>query len=230
MKLKKKESFIYAIIASFIFLVMAAALYFFLNDSSTFTLKETATQPGAGTIISYKKGTELYYDKEKTCEGRCTSNVTLSAMPLYLESSNSIVLPKDMIYVNARSKQYFRANHFSVFASQQEGIFNDNKIVSDLGFLYDGESTYIFLEKTQITINGEQKQLDAFSSIYVNMNSKAFVLYESKTKKITTNKIITDTLEATCADYKIDLKNGVLINQDKNILLYNNVDDLDEMK
>lgn len=224
---QKRNPWYFAGFAMLVFVILGISIYMFLSSSSSFKLKGEYFQVGAGEKIIFEKGEKLTYEKSFTTYQSAKDGEVLTASPLYELGGNSLLLPRDLIYVNAREKAFHRADHFSQFQVTKEGtVFKEKELK---GFLYDGFQQYVFLEPMTLKINGTEINADAGSSITINIASKAYIFYEKGTDQILIDQIYTQSVEAKCNDYRLELMNGILYVGDETILLYSNVDDLESI-
>lgn len=229
MNLKDKKPVKFAIFAMLAFVILACSLFFFLSSSTTSTLKQDHFQIGAGIKMKFEVGTRLTFEENKTTFNGAEKNASLSSAPLYAQDMKSFLLPRDLIFVNARQKQFFRADHFTTFDMDDQDVSIDETLIQK-GFLYDGNQQYVFLEAMTLDMNGKQKELSVGSSIYVNADSKAYILYDRKSDDIEVGNLYSNEIAALCNDYKVDLLNGILMIDDEKILLYSRSEDLDRLK
>ena len=211
-----------------VILVVAGALVFYFTQDSAYVMSEDGFQVSAGEKITYEKGTKFIFKKEGTSYKGAQSNECLTSSPIYYEkNTKEILLPEDEIYVAGKDIDYKKVTAFSTISVKKGITYNDLHIIN--GFIYDGKSTYTFLEDMTLTVNGKDIEFGPLSSITVGQG--AYYFYNTKTKEAKMDLLRVETVIVKNDDYEVDVLNGILYTSsgDK-ILLYSNVDDLDELE
>lgn len=224
---QNRNSWYFAGFAMLVFTILGVSIYMFLSSSSSFTLKNEYFQVGAGEKVVFEKGEKLTYEESYTTYASAKNHEVLATSPLYEKDGSSFLLPRDLIYVDARAKAFYRADHFSEFQVTDEQVLWQDK--NQKGFLYDGFQQYVFLEPMTLKINGKEVSAAAGSSITINIATNAYIFYEKGSDLIDIDQLYTQSMEASCNDYRIELLNGILYVNDEKILLYSNVDDLESI-
>lgn len=223
---KKQHKFLILYITGLFLVVMAVIFIFFIN-SSAYTLKENGFQVVAGNKKKYTSGTNFIYDETGPTYKGAQDNEYIVNSPIYLSKSKSIVIPDDSIYFSGRDSNFRRITSFSEVSNEKGLYINDVEVFG--GFIYDGKNTFTFLEEMDLTINGKNVVVKAFSSI-TTTSTNTYSLYNTSDKTIQVDYIVTDSLEAKGVDYRIDIRNDIMyIQDDQKVLLFNRADLLEEL-
>lgn len=207
-----------------------AAVYLFLNTTAPLTMKDDGFQISAGRRMALKTGTQLLVKEEGTTFRGADEQQVLNTSPIYYVSGDAIILPYDMIYVNARNKTFWRAERFKAVRVAENEVLYEKQRLNDRGFLYDGRNTYVFLEEMVLTINGKTQSVGALSCIQL-YSSDTYTLYDTHSRKIQAERLYQDAVEAAGKDYRIDLANDILYDKEQErTLLFQRSDLLEELK
>ena len=217
-----------SILVSLCILVIAIAIFFFFTHDSAYKMPSDGFQISVGTKNKIEKGTEFVFKSNGTTFKNADSGQYLTASPLYFDNdSKRIVIPQDLIYVEGRKASFKKVAAFKEF-STKDGLTYDGNVIMG-GFLFDGVNTYTFLEKMEITVNGETFEIDPFSTVTVT--DDVYYLYNTKNKEVKFDYLQTSNLTAKNSDYSVDLLNSIFYtsSEDK-VLIYTKIDNLDELK
>lgn len=207
--------------------IVCGLIFILLNTSSSYTLSQDAFQIVAGQKVVFKSGTSFLYKENGVTYKGAEDNEYIASTPLYLDN-NQIVIANDSIYIDARKVTFHKFIGLNEVTNDGQ-IKYKNSFVNG-GFIYDGKKTYTFLEKMELDVNGKKIEVGPFSSITMSSN-KMYCLYNTSKKGIDVDKVYSDSIYATCTDYRIDIANDVLYDKDdKKLLLVNRTDILDEYK
>lgn len=221
----EKSIFIIAIAA---LLVVVMMVFLFMNLNSQKTINTPTYQIVAGQRMDYSTPLKLVYTKEGT-QIKGESNSTLGANPLYYIDEYKIILPKDMVYVRPQKLTSHRINKLSTLTSDGKNVFLDDTQLHG-GFLYDGKSTYIFLEEMNISLNDLNMKIAPFSCVELFENGM-YSFYEYGSAQAYAGELYRLNVEVSNDFYKVLVDDDVMELKDKGrILLFNRPDLLEEMK
>lgn len=206
------------------------AVCLFLNTASPLTMKDDGFQISAGRKDVLKKGTKLTVEEAGTTFRGAAEQQFLNTSPIYYENAGEIILPYDMVYVNARETIFLKAERFQTLSMQGSDVLYERQRLKDHGFLFDGKNTYVFLEKTVLKINGKTQTIGPLSCIML-YTSNTYTLYDTDSKSIQAEQIYQEHVEALTGDYRVDLVNDILYGeQDEKTLLFDRSDLLEPLK
>lgn len=157
----------------------------------------------------------------------------VSNLPIYLNSSNTIVIQSAMIYVNPRDVAFRRVPAFTEISVDNGNIiakYDDVEKTLEPGFLFDGKNLYIYLEKMYVTFNNYTIPVSALSyteaiyqDIVMNFNYEDKSCFYESPKGEAIAKEIND-------DYTISLIGDDVVNyKDQHYLIFTNPSDLESI-
>jgi hypothetical protein len=148
-------------------LIAAVAVTFFVRSARSYDFDEGASQfyaggeykiPGGAVMRRGEGVSTIYY-------GGVTRDAT--NLPIYRSDENTVVLPQDMVYYDPRGGLVAKTDYFTELLYDANGsvtvVRGGASRRADLGFLYDGRDTYLFLEPVTVTLNGYRTELSAMS-------------------------------------------------------------------
>ena len=161
--------------------------------------------------------------------GLTSNNVSINSIPVYYSYySGQVILPANMEIVfpykripmyklGAYSKIYYKNN--ALYANSESGIGR----LYDC-FLFDGESLYVFLEKTTVKIGEQEYSLSPLSFVEVTLNYISIYDYESDNHIFIESP--TEKAFAYTTEYMIELSDDSFRYNNSYYLLIKNVDAL----
>ncbi len=172
--------------------------------------------------IKYYNGKSSLNSKDKTLE--------LTSEPIYYKKGKTLLLPKDMSIVNYETGQIKKINHFSKIVQKKGDIYLDyygDERILNKSFLYDGEDTYVFLEKINIKVGNDEFTMEPNSYLKLINNNSEMIVYLRESNKFF-NVNITDTNVKAVSDYgyEINLKLDSFKNRNGEQLLFKNITNL----
>lgn len=214
-------------------LVLLAAWYG--EKLNTFRPGEDTFQYVAGRKVDFSADAS-YRNKDGVIEVRDErGDHTLNgAVPILYQGEQKMLLPANMILMTpAQSNGLRRVNYFTTVKVEGNiAVFEkDRKSAQSYGgFLYNGEDTYVFLEKTKLRIGTKKVELEPLS--YVRAVYKQYVEYYSSADGVHEWIGMSETdVEATLqSGSKIDAGRDVIDSGEGEALLFRTVDKLDVIK
>lgn len=210
-------------------LIVIVAVFAFLTLNSSKRIGVDSYQVFAGSKIEYSSTTKLIYtDNGIAIKG--DEDSVLSSGPLYQkDDANSIIVPADMVYCNPSTRKYYRIDALSTLVYKDDHIEIDGKKIMN-GFLFDGENTYIFLEKVKVDLNGKEVEMAPFSTISVSTNN-VYSGYDCGSQTIYFDQLLKDSINVTGRNFTLDVVSDVYYDTDKQPnLIFNRPDLLDSLK
>lgn len=143
----------------------------FTSRTNRYTIEGQAAQYYVGSMYRVADGAKMIRTRNgETVLKQGDSERTMTALPVYYEDQQKIVLPQNMVYYDPRSNTSGRLDHFTEIIYQKS---NGNVTVQRgkettpvyQGFLYDGSDLYLFLEPTVLTFNGYRIELGSMSYV-----------------------------------------------------------------
>lgn len=155
---------------------------------------------------------------------------TLDSIPILYENERKMTLPVNMmIMMPSQSATVRRVNYFTTI-KEKNGIvtLEKDKKTADVfgGFLYDGEDTYVFLEKMTFYIGSRKIVMEPLS--YANVAYKQYVEYYNSADN-SHEWVSIDDIEIRAesdSGYTIDLGKDVIDMGSGEMLIYSAVDSL----
>lgn len=224
----KKATTQMTIVLGIVFALIAIVYFFFLNDNA-YQMSADGFQIVSGEKKEFSKGVKFVYQENGITYQGAKDNEYLSSSPLYFnDDKNAILTAQEFVYVEGKSAKMRKTPTFSTIRLNQGIHCNNIRLLG--GFLFDGNNTYVFLEKMSVKVNGREVHLTPLSTMVVNGNTIYFY-YDNQRDQIEMDYIYTDSIIAKCDDYEIDLINDILmIDQEEKVLLYTKPELLDELK
>lgn len=216
--MKKKKLIPIGIVLAFIGVI--SMLFFMLRTNTAYQSNQLMYQMVAGMRSEYQGGSKfLYGDKGPTYSG-ADINEYISNAPLYSLDKTVMVIPVYSIYVNPYVISYQQVPCFSEITFMESAKINGKPLVG--GFIFDGISTYTFLEDMQVELNGVMKNLTAYSSITIS-NGNLYSIYNFDTDTVEFGEYATKTLDVLNEDYRVDILNDILYDsKGERNLIHNN--------
>lgn len=148
---------ILAAIAAFLF-VRGAMRYDFDGPASQFYAGGEFKIPRDAFMRRADGVSTIFYD---------TIERDAANLPIYYTEKQSLVLPNDMAYYNPRSGVSAKMDYFSELRYDADGAVaaarGGTTRNPNMGFLYDGKDTFVFLEPMTVRFNNYKIELSAMS-------------------------------------------------------------------
>jgi hypothetical protein len=165
----KKGKPAFTVIPILICAAIVAVIVWVVLQAGTYTINEPVYRFENGVKFAYSGRTDIRRDDD---EGVYLRNggkdEPIGASPLYYADDKSrVLLPRQMIYVDPLSMKTGRTGYNTLVKLGQDGedvlTINGRETGISGGFIYDGTSTYLFLEPMKIEWSGQKRELDALS-------------------------------------------------------------------
>ncbi len=143
-----------------------------------------------------------------------TEKLTLSSAPLYYDGQPKIFLPVDCTINIPSQRRAAKIAKFTEFEDRQGAVFakiGNDEYGIDEGFLYDGKSTYVFLDDTTVSWNGSAIGMPPLSYAIVVYNQR-IELYPYGGEPVVEQTGQTGVTASTDKGYTIDLGSCILTN------------------
>ena len=191
---------------------MLGGIWYFVSMQTSVKLSSDMEWYYLGTTHSFEKGTLVKAAGKQSAgiEGD-GQKILLKAIPLISPVENTLTLTGDMIYFQLADETIRRMPQFSRISLEggaPKFAYKNQSSAGQAGFLYDGTSTYIFLQDVTLSYNDEQVTLSALSQATLIANQLSYV--DFLTKQGTTVTLEKSTVSASCPVYEIDMTGMVL--------------------
>lgn len=157
--------------------------------------------------------------------------VELDSKPVYYSDiKNQVLLPEDMeIVYPVSGGLIYKVNHFTNIIQKEESIYLKTQISKkniQNAFLYDGEDTYVFVEKTTITLDdGTKIEVSPLSYAQVRYN-ESIEIYNYEKDECTYIESPSKNVIAQTDNYSINISTDSIKYGDKQQLLIKNQNEL----
>lgn len=154
-------------------LVALVAAYILHMDSRT--IKADLYRYEAGRRCDYPGFTRVLRFKNRFILKNGDNEFVLTSAPLYYKDRERLFIPRVMAAYRPAGNEFGKLSYFSELYREQDGVFLENaqdKTPWGDGFLYDGSDLYLFIEKTNVTWNGNMVVMEPFSY--------AIVIYDNR--------------------------------------------------
>ncbi len=212
----RPRDWLIVIIPTVLTLLVAIGILLFNREMMEFKIEKAAKQYYAGMPYDIPTGAKLLRNGEgKTGLSYNGNTKEMDSLPIYFDEEDLIVLPEDMIYNNPRQKTEKYMPYFSQVSKDEntfKAIRGGSSILLDMGFIYDGEDFYLFLEPIIITLNGKEYELSAFSYASAVYEDTVMLFdYETKTFLVIEQAADEVIAKSVSEDYQISLLSDTLI-------------------
>lgn len=192
--------------------------------------EEATYQYIAGVKVDFSENATYRNDKGSISVWDEGEQNTLDNIPILYENERKMTLPVNMlIMVPSQGTTVKRVNYFTT-VKESNGIvtLEKDKKSTDVfgGFLYDGDDTYVFLEKMTFTIGSREIEMEPLS--YANVAYKQYVDFYNSADG-SHEWISIDDMEIKAeseSGYTINLGKDVIDMGSGEILIYSAVDSL----
>jgi hypothetical protein len=189
--------------------VVAAVVLFFVQGAMSYNFDDgPASQFYAGGSYNIPQGAVMRREEDVSIISY--SSVTRDAvnLPIYC-ADGRVVLPDDMAYYDPRGNFAGKADYFAELRLDAYGVTAATRGSASrdlsMGFLYDGEDTYLFLEPVTIRFNGYRIELSAMSYAEAVYDG-TITLYDRESGEFTIEAPTGNALcESVAGDYVISL-------------------------
>ncbi|TCL60927.1 hypothetical protein EDD76_10124 [Kineothrix alysoides] len=217
-------------IAGILLILLVLLVVWYGDGLSSYKPDEATFQYVAGIKVEYSEDA-TYRNKEGMVSIREGSEENVvDSIPILYPGTRKMTLPKNMLIMTpAQGQSVKRVNYFTTL-KEQDGVVtleNDKKKAKVFGgFLYDGENTYVFLEKMVLSIGKQEVQMEPLS--YVRVIYRQFVeYYNSADESYEWIGIESTDIKAESeTGYVIDLGKDIIDMGDGEALIYSAVDSL----
>jgi hypothetical protein len=202
-------------------LILAAivvAVVFIVMRLGTYSIHEPVYRFENGARYDYAGTTELKRNDEDEAiylQNQGESVLLEDAPIYYTDNATSVLLPRQMIYVDPATLRTGRTGYNTLVQIDSEGkgtaLINGDKVDVDKGFFFDGSNTYVFLEPVTISWNGQTVELGplSYAIVYYNLRVE---FYSADGKTIVVEQTGDMRVQAESADggFKIDLGTDIM--------------------
>ena len=147
-------------------LVIVLALQF-RKRVDTVSVADGAYQYFGEQKLSYSGKTTIHYEDGQATLKDSSGEHVLDHKPLYT-NDQELILPVAYAGYDISSGRIYRLEHFSTVTMEGNQIVlkdGDKKKEGAGGFIYDGQNTYLFLERAEVTIGEQTVNLPAMSYV-----------------------------------------------------------------
>ncbi len=213
---KRKVSLTILLVAAGVVIVgVAALLLIVLNtkkiDGGIYFYDTGVRFEEQGAVIKNDDENGMYLESSGKKE---TEKLALSSAPLYYADRTKIFIPVDCTINIPSQRKAARISKFTEFENRQGAVFalagNAEYGVNE-GFLYDGKSTYVFLDDMTVSYNGSAVDMPALSYAIVVYNQRV-ELYPYGGEPIVAQTGQTSVTASADKGYTIDLGSCILTN------------------
>ena len=195
-----------------------AAVMLLLRRGSQVVVEEAVYQFGMTEKYEFGSGTKLLAGKnDMEIEDAEGERITGDATPIYYQNSTSMILPKDMSWLDFTTGTEWRIPAFSVLTMDENGVIRcetgKDTVVLVGGFLNDGAGTYTFLDNAVLMLNGESVSVRPFS--FCSASSEQVRVYDYGASGIITEARGGRNLTLTSKQgYTVDMTTGIYYGAD----------------
>lgn len=171
-RLNKRDLLLTAGIIAVAAVVIVLTLQF-RKGVDTVSVSDGAYQYFGEEKLAYTGKTTLHYEDGQTTLKDSTGEHVLDNKPLY-ENDSQLILPVTYAWYDINSGWIYRLEHFSTVSLEGNQIVlkdGSKKKEGAGGFTYDGQNTYLFLERVEITVGDQAVDLPAMSYVVAQYNS-----------------------------------------------------------
>lgn len=161
--------------------------------------------------FDYPSGTKLELEaneiKLKSGEASASADTT----PIYYEDREEMITTRNMSYVNPKTgEERYIPIFTTLYKNEDDQICirkNKKEHILDGGFLFDGQSTYVFLDKVTLNYAGRRYEANPFSFAVVTLDGDTRT-YLYGTAEYYVDSILSDSVYADeeVYGYQIQLK------------------------
>lgn len=147
-------------------LVIVLALQF-RKRVDTVSVADGAYQYFGEQKLSYSGKTTIHYEDGQATLKDSSGEHVLDHKPLYT-NDQELILPVTYAWYDISSGRIYRLEHFSTVTMEGNQIVlkdGDKKKEGAGGFVYDGQNTYLFLERAEVTVGEQTVNLPAMSYV-----------------------------------------------------------------
>ncbi len=213
---KRKVSLTILLVAAGVVIVgVTAVLLIILNtkkiDGGIYFYDTGVKFEKQGAVIKNDEENGVYLESSGN---KGTEKLALSSAPLYYADQQKIFVPTDCTINIPSERKAARIATFTEFENRQGSLFalaGNAEYGINEGFLYDGKSTYIFLDDMTVSWNGEAIDMPALSYAVVVYNQR-IELYPYGGDPIVAQTGMTNVTAHADKGYSIDLGACILTN------------------
>lgn len=230
---RRLRNILMIIIPADIVVLAALLMVQFAQMAGSYTVEGTAYRYYAGQKTPLADGTRLSVNAEGVTEMKGSQlEGEMGSLPVYYEDRQTVVLPQAMVYYASGSVTGVRADCFTELDYLDNGavtaVSGNREASLTMGFMYDGQDTYLFLEPVTLSFNGYQIQLGAMSYVIADYQNDVMVYNRSDGTMTMEPPTGAVTAEAASGDYTVSLLEDSLTLQDgTKVLLFTRPDLLD---
>lgn len=183
-KLSRKEWMV-LIIPSLAAVLAIVIVLFITNRSASYTFEESGKQYYGGSSSAVPARSELKIDQDGKVQLKINGTSSEVSLPIYMDNSQKIVLPYDVLYYSPRFQKANLVAKLSEVECKNNGSVRVARrgkgVLADSGFLYDGDDFYIFLEPMILYFNNYKMEVPALSYVEAVYGNQIMVFnYETK--------------------------------------------------
>jgi hypothetical protein len=153
----------------------------------------------------------------------------IDSLPVFFENQHRFILPENMSAVIPAVSKVGRVEYFSMVTENAEGdgyVIRAGKTETEIdsGFLFDGKSTYVFLEPADIVWGDgkdEQVHIEAMSFMVVIYNVRIEIYPRDEEEGMLIDTGMARVM-AHMNGYSVDLSKDILYWQGQEMLLFSN--------
>lgn len=166
-------------IAGILIILLVLLVVWYGDGLSSYKPKEGTFQYVAGIKVDFSEEATYRNSDGKVSVWDGEDEQELDSIPILYPGTRKMTLPKNMLIMTpAQGDGVKRVNYFTTL-KENNGIvtlsYEKKKTQVFGGFLFDGENTYVLLEKMVLHIGAEEIQMEPLS--YVRVIYKQFVEY-----------------------------------------------------
>jgi hypothetical protein len=213
-----------SVLAPTLFVIIAAVVVaLFVRGAMSYHFDGTASQFYAGGEFKIPQGAVMRHQDGVSTIYYDTVSRDTARLPIYITNERRVVLPDDMVYYEPRGDLIVKLDYFSELRYDANGgveaVRGGTTRRPDLGFLYDGKDSFLFLEPMTIRFNGYRIELSAMSYAEAVYDGQ-IMLYDRESGEFTMEAPRgAVTCESVAGDYVISLLSDYIEKSDGSRLL-----------
>lgn len=232
---KKFIIILYVVIAAALLLVGVMLYWWYSQKLVGYTPGEATYQIYSKIEFDYDKDATFYLDDYNSIVTKVDgTSKSCPSVPLIFVSGGKLATVADMSLTTGEdSKVQGRVLAFSEL-EEAGGIVviskNGGKAQAMHGYLYDGNDTYIFLERTTVTMGNDSYTLGPLSYAICQYNEQVD-MYNSDTQENIVVGLINTDVKARGETFSLDLGQDLKYDEDDNkAMLFSSIGSLDAIK
>ena len=226
------------IIAMLCVLVCVGLSVLFLNSSESYTFKNGGKTFIKGVEFTIDEGMRAVFDNDSDIvyfRLSSKNKVEANAMPAYTSETDFVVMDKLSLYVPGNDGKFVKKRIGTFTQASYDDLLKEITFarkgktkIEKHGFLYDGHSTFIFLDEMTLTYDGRQCVLHPMSCAIVSYHNWVRY-YDPVVDDYVYENVRGDVMvEDKVKDYSINIANHTVKYEDRETILISNINSMED--